>query len=79
MPRVARVTLPSMLYYIVREAKRIVCGYLISQSNRITVPKFSFKESIDLGAGSALDATTGRAWGLFRSREPIPKEVLPRP
>lgn len=48
MPRAARVALPSMLYHIVREAKQIVCIYLILQNNMRTVPNF-LQELIVLG------------------------------
>jgi hypothetical protein len=37
------------------------------------------REWVDPGAGSALDASTRRAWELFSSGGPIPREVLRRP
>ena len=36
-------------------------------------------EAFEGNRGPALDAMTQRAWDIFRSNEPIPKEVLPRP
>jgi len=33
----------------------------------------------DPGAGSALDNMTSRAWALFRSREALPQQILPKP
>ena len=37
------------------------------------------REAYDPGAGSALDAAARRAYDIFRSRGPIPKEILARP
>ncbi len=37
------------------------------------------REAFDPGAGSALDTATQRAWDIFRSNEPVPREILPRP
>jgi len=37
------------------------------------------KEAFDPGSGSDLDASTRRAWDIFKSNAPIPKEVLSLP
>lgn len=37
------------------------------------------REMFDPGSGSELDNATGRAWQMFKSQEPFPKEIFPRP